>query len=465
MRSAFSAIPFLFLFGFVATQGYLVPMAALPVNWAVWPSLPDLCALGMLVCALAARRRVPLHALEKSTLGYLGILLLFFAANLGFVTTLSTTTGEGIKYGAFSTILLAKFIATFWAATQIPMNRRRLLALNVAASIAYLWLTLTVIGSHFGLLSLQAFTRHLSNADAGKWAVVKLSSTVSATHGGTTVTIMVLAGLIAATARYRLRWAAYASMLGLGLVSTFLTGSRQGVVRFVAFFVVLIFRDARTLILVVLASITIFLVATFVVDLPELLLNDETASVVERQATLIGDPFSNEGLAGRPDIWRGVIDTLNQKPWRYVVGTGIGNYVEFRNAAHNMILQMMQDGGVIALVVVTSCYAGMFSRLWRYRSIAWPLVATTAGMLTSVMTSAILYPNLATGWYLGLYFVSLHVAVSGNVAQRRHRPRLHGHASVIALSGRPRSNPVQPTSGAGAPRGRVYLRAGRTGRG
>jgi hypothetical protein len=52
----------------------------------------------------------------------------------------------------------------------------------------------------------------------------------------------------------------------------------------------------------------------------------------------------------------------------------------------------------------------MFRRLWRIRDQAWPLVAATAALLTSLMTSEVFYPTLATGWYLGLYFVSLHIA-------------------------------------------------------
>jgi len=130
-----------------------------------------------------------------------------------------------------------------------------------------------------------------------------------------------------------------------------------------------------------------------------------------RQAALIRDPLSDDGLSGRPQLWLSVLETLNEKPYRWVVGYGLGNYVEFRNSAHNMFLQMAQDGGLIFVFLISACWIGIFRNVWAHKHRSWAMVALTAGLLSSVMTSGIFYPNLATGWYLGTYFICLHIAM------------------------------------------------------
>jgi hypothetical protein len=80
-----------------------------------------------------------------------------------------------------------------------------------------------------------------------------------------------------------------------------------------------------------------------------------------------------------------------------------------------MILNLLLEGGVIALLIYIVCYGGIFLHLWRIRGRAWAMVAVTAGMQTSLLTSEIFYPTLSGGWYLGLYFVSLHVSASTSI--------------------------------------------------
>ena len=98
-----------------------------------------------------------------------------------------------------------------------------------------------------------------------------------------------------------------------------------------------------------------------------------------------------------------------REPGRWLIGYGVGNYVEYRNAAHNMVLGLMQDGGFVALFFVGALWIRLLKRIWRMRGRSWPLVAVTAGLLSSSMTSAILMPNLATGWYLGFFFVCFYI--------------------------------------------------------
>jgi hypothetical protein len=96
-----------------------------------------------------------------------------------------------------------------------------------------------------------------------------------------------------------------------------------------------------------------------------------------------------------------------------LVGDGVyRKELESLVAPHSMLFSLLFSGGVIALLVYAIAYAGIFRWVWRHRHTAWPMVAVTAGMLTSTLTSGIFGASLATGWYLGLYFVCLHIAAS-----------------------------------------------------
>jgi len=206
-----------------------------------------------------------------------------------------------------------------------------------------------------------------------------------------------------------LGWLTEALVLLAGGVGTFLTGSRQGIVRFATFTAVYLASRPKRLLLIGFAMVFFFLLFTSQVSLEEVIQSEAAQASLERQMVLIQDPLSNEGLSGRPEIWRSVLDTLSERPIRWIIGYGIGNYAEFKNAAHNMVLQLLQDGGMVMLVGVTWIWIRMFRRVWNSRHRSWHLVALTAGLLSSAFTSGIFYPNLATGWYLGFYFVSMHV--------------------------------------------------------
>jgi hypothetical protein len=214
--------------------------------------------------------------------------------------------------------------------------------------------------------------------------------------------------LVVATAPARLRWIYDIGFILLGSSATFLSGSRQGLVRILVFFAFFFGNRPRRLGAALVLLLTGGAAALALMEQPRLAQNEVTAAAVERQQVLIEDPLSNEGLSGRPELWESALQTLNQEPLRWLVGYGMGNYAEFRNAAHSMPLQLLQDGGLLHLVGFGILWGRIFFRIWRRRKLAWPLVAVTAALLSSSLTSGVFYPNLATGWYLGLYFVMLH---------------------------------------------------------
>jgi hypothetical protein len=412
-------LPFLCLAGFVATQGYLIPVTALPLNWAVWPSLPDLFGLGLVAGVTLLPHRTQLTAFNRGMLKDLLWMGLIFSFNFLFVTIPFSSTGEGIRYGGYSLILFTKYVGVYWAAAHVRIDQNRLRILHIAALTALLWVSLTTLADRFYLIEIDDFTRHLPSASAGKWdvSIVGLDSTASNSHGGTTVVILILGALVVATAQHRFAWLVEGAVFGLGMGSSFISGSRQGLVRMIAFIATYFAKKpARYIVLMLVFLVLVILLFSLWSNPLSEIDNPYYLEALQRQEALRTDPFSNESLAGRPELWQSVIDTLNDSPIRWLIGYGMGNYVEYENAAHNMLLQLLQDGGIIELILISILWIRIFRRIWASRQEAWTLVSLTVAMLTSVFTSAIFYPNLATGWYLGLYFVTMHLVVGGHHA-------------------------------------------------
>ena len=407
--SVWGKLPFYCLVGFVATQGFLIPVMALPVNWAMWPSLPDIFGYSMFASVLLSRKRQRLAQLESDTLRDLLWMLGLFAANFLFVTVPNSQSGVGVKFGGFTLLLLIKYILVFWAASHIPMTNARLRMLQWASFLAFAWIIVTMVADRFHLIEIDRMTGHLPAAVAGHWGVVNLNSTVGPNHGQTSTALLLLSAFSVMSAGPLLGWLTEALVLLAGGVGTFLTGSRQGVVRFATFVVVYLASRPKRLLLIGFAMAFFLLLFTSQISLKDVTQSEPVQASLERQMVLLQDPLTSEGLSGRPEIWRSVLDTLSERPIRWIIGYGIGNYAEFKNAAHNMVLQLLQDGGVVLLVGVTWVWISVFRRVWHARHRSWHLVALTAGLLSSAFTSGIFYPNLASGWYLGFYFVSMHV--------------------------------------------------------
>jgi len=401
---------FLFLVGFIATQGYTIPVVSLPLNWALWPSLPDLFGLGLLFSVVLSRPVARMDEFDSYTSKRLWILVLYSVLSFVALTLPQSRTGVGAKYGGFTLILYFKYVLVSWAASYVPLDEERTRWVHRSALLAFIWLAVTVLASRLGVLDMAVFTTWLPSGSSGRWAA-GIDSTVGL-QNQTPSAILLLAGLVVATMDYRRRWLTVALLLALGALVTFLTGSRQGVVRLVAFIMVLSARRAGR---VLLGLVFIAVLALLLVDAwggLSVTPGSNLERVLQKQSRLVKDPLTNEALSGRPGIWARTIRILSDNPSFCVVGAGIGSYAEYGGGAHNLILTLLLEGGVLALLLYVVCYGGIFLRLWRIRDRAWPLVAVTAGMLTSIMTSETFYPNLATGWGLGLYLVLLRIVPS-----------------------------------------------------
>jgi O-antigen ligase len=421
---------FLCLVGFISTQAFTIPVAVLPTNWALWPSLPDIFGLGLALSVALSTQPGRTSRLGSSVSKYLWILVVYSVLSFVTLTLPQGRSGVGIKYGGFTLLLYCKYVLVAWAASHVPLDEERVVWIHRAALLALVWVAATSLASRFGLLDLRVFTSRLPAADSGRWAGV-LDSTVGK-QNQTPVTMLLLAGLALVTTDYRKRWLTTILVIALGTLVAVLTGSRQGAVRFVAFTSVLLaWRGGKLL----LGLACTALLAGFLLDASGTLAispGSTAEAALQRQRVLFQDPLTEEGLSGRPIIWARTIETLREHPNLYLTGAGIGSYVKYGGASHNMILQLLLEGGVVALLLYIICYGAMLRQLWRTRDQTWAMVAVTAALLTSLMTSEVFYPTLATGWYLGLYFVSLQIA--GGIPHEYGIPKQA--AAALPLEGR-----------------------------
>lgn len=101
---------------------------------------------------------------------------------------------------------------------------------------------------------------------------------------------------------------------------------------------------------------------------------------------------------GRVQIWNKAMEKILQSP---VIGVGeIGNggvsrvYWSARLVpAHNTVLQVLRDGGVIALLILTAIFFYMLLRLMRYRNsaCAWVIAAGLAALGTEMISEVCHY--------------------------------------------------------------------------
>jgi hypothetical protein len=127
---------FFCLVGFIATQAFTIPVAVLPTNWALWPSLPDIFGLGLVLAVLTSEQSPRSHGTRSLASWHLWVLLLYSFLSFVALTLPQSRTGVGIKYGGFTLVLYLKYVVVAWAASRVPLDEQRVKWIHRAAFIA-----------------------------------------------------------------------------------------------------------------------------------------------------------------------------------------------------------------------------------------------------------------------------------------------------------------------------------------
>jgi hypothetical protein len=119
---------------------------------------------------------------------------------------------------------------------------------------------------------------------------------------------------------------------------------------------------------------------------------------------------------------------LNQKPIRWVLGTGFGTAVDadpvLHQDAHMLPLQIIIETGVIGLIVATY----LFSTILRYLYVSEvgfkPLFWATVALLIGSLTQETFYPVPALGHFIGFYLCSVAIALRMKIFRRQNERRM-----------------------------------------
>lgn len=412
-----------FLFSILLlSQVYQLPILVIrEINWALWPNVPDLVISAMLFYLLI-KKRINLSTIlrvykENSFSSILGRLFLIIEILLisNYLIFLFFSTPTVNKYGGYSILVMAKYLAIFTIISHIHLSKEDLKRLHRLMLLLLLISCFSVIFIKLDIIDVDKFRSHLPRGISGRWDAIRLDSLMGATHGETSIYLLMFLALVILSSYKKLIGFLSTFIIGLVAIAIFITGSRQGIVRLFIYCLtlfLLIYKKEKKVNVLGATLLLIYLIFSF--NFIRKVEKDYIYEAVQRQNIFIENPFSEEGLSGRPLIWKDIIKVLNSNPIRWVVGFGIGGWAQLGLNAHNMFLQIILDGGLILLSVMIIIYIMMFKTLFRYRYSLPSCFALFAALLSSIFTSNIFYPSISSGWTIALFLITIRIGSNIN---------------------------------------------------
>ncbi len=157
---------------YLASQFFLIPVFALPVNWSLWPRLSDFAFLAILLAYLLGGASPKFRTADHKRL--MALLLLVLVAHV--ISALAffaiAGMGVGIKDAAYAIYRLTQFLILFFIITAVPLNAGRLKALNSLTALVLILVNLGVILTYFRIIPLGMLTAQLPREAeiSGAWS-------------------------------------------------------------------------------------------------------------------------------------------------------------------------------------------------------------------------------------------------------------------------------------------------------
>lgn len=433
------------LCSYLVSQAYSIPV--IPMGpWAIWLTLSDFAA-GLLLFAFLLRRE-PMVGPSRANRQILTVLVaLLWLAVLSYVAYLSFTPSDelkGVNVGIFQIYSLVKFICIFWVAASIPLSERRIgILLSIVTAVA-IFSCIGIIATYFDIIPITSIAPHLPKSPeiAGPWHRYGVQEfehrrgwgTIGYNHAQVAAQVLLLIAL-----RFHLsmgrKLLVNHLLLVLGTISCFLTDSRAGLAGMFVFAAIHSIRKPVYATIAVLVVISLGGLTTIV--LPEntsggIGYSDAIDESIKRQQTLAA---ANDAanLSGRREIWLERLAFLNQKPHRWLVGSGFGSAVDGASpgSAHMLYLHVVVELGLVGLVVVSALFVKALSNLARMESSPKPVFWATVALLLSSFTQETFYPVPAMGHFLGFYLCTLAIVCRQRVKESR-RPSIAGRLGSLA---------------------------------
>lgn len=416
---------FVLLCAYLASQVYTLPV--LPFGpWAMWPTLPDVVFVGLVLAWIVS------PSLQEPLTGARRNILVAFTILTGIVCTsyvVSTLlifnlnaevfgSNKGVGFGFYECARMVQYLILVRIAVSVPMPGSRQVILGRVA-VATAWVVcLTCILTYTEVVTTAMLAPHIANdkvISGAWWHYVNNHNhyalgAISYTHAAVAVHVILLVGF-AVHLRGEGPWISNLALLSAGLIATLLSGSRAGFAAMVLVVgVCLLARSPRWLTTAALTGVTLVLAGLVVVSSLQPQPGDAQSplmSIIDRQSAAL-NPLSSENLVGRDQIWKGFVDTLNDQPGRWLVGSGFGSSPDMGPALspHMMPLQIIVELGLWVLVVVSGWFVWLLVQFWRAGGTTRVMFWTTVGLLLSSATQETFYPVPSTGVFLGAFLLA-----------------------------------------------------------
>lgn len=410
------------LTAYLVSQSFTIPVMTVGLSWAVWPILSDI-SLGFLLLVFwhNYRSTLPLSRVCRHIL--LTLLLIIGGSVIWYLVPLLLSTAENqtmVRFGAFQIYRLVQFTLVFFIACKTPLTISRVVILSKFVTLALLFACITVALTAFSVVSPSSFATHLPRGFdvAGPWEFYQLAQgqgwgTLGYNHSYIAAQVLMFVSL-----RIHLRPKddlINSLILLVAIAATYVTSSRTGLVTvliFAAVFIVQRFRHVTVGFLILLSGGLILSNTGFLEDNAF----DFSSTNIERQLAL-SQPFAQESLNGRIEIWADRVAFLSQEPMLLFTGAGFGSAMESNTElrsdnAHMLYLQIVLEAGLLGLVVFLLFCTRILRALYKYEQASTkPIFWVTVAFLVSSLTQETFYPVPAFLHFIGFYLASLAIAL------------------------------------------------------
>jgi O-Antigen ligase len=407
---------------FVLTQCFTLPVLATGPSWTLWQSLPDLvlwltggsALLYLKAQGSPAQREVWLGLLYLGGMSVLAFGVLFIYND--------PLLGTELRFGAFALYRIVQVLLVFWAASRLDYTPALLSRWRGLALVAFCVTCAGIITTAFTGAPIQFLSEYLPRGlgVSGPWeAYYRYQEPglgfVGFNHGYAALQVMLLGALVLYLGERldhldgRRRGGEW--VLLLALIASFLCNARAGLAGCLVFAALQLLRAPLRGALSVAGAGGLGLLVWGA-------LAPTLSATTSRQATIL-DATDPNNLAGRTDIWQSIFSELLSDPARLLIGSGLGSTVINKgNNAHNMLLQVLFETGLVGVINMGAFFALLLTLLWRAGPRARVFLNVTIGFLLTSLTGETFFPNVAFGSFLPLYALVVALVLAPAPATR-----------------------------------------------
>ncbi|MFO0898527.1 MAG: O-antigen ligase family protein [Pirellulales bacterium] len=402
--------------GYLLSQSFLIPLAPLGPSWSIWPTLADLAIGGLvLAAALTPPGKVIVSRANREIWGllcwlYVACVLSFFIVNL---TMGSAGRGLAVDEGVYYLYRMTQFMIVYWATMRVAFSPGRERALFYVTAFVYIVTCAACLLTFLDVLPGTRIVAHLpAGRVAGPWGFFHANQAqglgfVGHNHAYVSAQVLMLLALTLNLSG-RSRPLFNGSMILLGVVAAFATGSRAGLAATLLFAVCMVLR---TPVYAIVAGVVVGLVALFLPQ--DFMANEQIADLASEQGKIV-DPMQATQFRARRELWRRWAEFLARSPQLLITGVGFGG--TRGDAApgvspHSQPYMVLVEFGILGLIGFAWLVLIILDRLRKTEPPPKPVLWATISLLLASATQETFYPVPALGHFVGFYFCTLAIAL------------------------------------------------------